>query len=97
MDTLCNVSKTLSHLSDLVRVERGFLLPGDGGERVEFLPRRLLVSLRLVDPLGDDEGVGSGFEGCLVAGESSLAVLDRLALRVPKTPSMTCDVQVCAN
>ncbi|MET7973281.1 hypothetical protein ABZW44_09425 [Streptomyces mirabilis] len=27
-------------------------------ERVEFLPRRFLVSLRVVDPLGDDGEVG---------------------------------------
>ncbi|AVH55392.1 MULTISPECIES: hypothetical protein [Streptomyces] len=66
-------------LLGLLGVERGFLLPGGGGERVEFLPRRFPVSLRLVDPLGDDGGVGSGFEGGLVAGESAFAVLDRLA------------------
>lgn len=39
----------------------------------------LLVLLCCVDPLGDDGWVRSGFEGCLVAGESSLAVPDRLA------------------
>jgi hypothetical protein len=34
---------------------------------------------RVISLVGDDGWVGSGFEGCLVAGESSFAVLDRLA------------------
>ncbi|MPY50451.1 hypothetical protein [Streptomyces acidicola] len=79
LDTLCNISEALGHLSDLLCVEWGFLLPGDGGECVELLLRRLLVLLRVVDPLGDDGWVGSGFEGCLVAGKAPLAVLDCLA------------------
>ncbi|MER6354508.1 hypothetical protein ABT186_22420 [Streptomyces sp. NPDC001634] len=51
VDALCNGSKTLGDLSDLLSVEWGFLLPGDRGARVKLLPRRLVVSLRLVDPL----------------------------------------------
>ncbi|WNM33725.1 hypothetical protein RKE30_26750 [Streptomyces sp. Li-HN-5-11] len=83
LNTACNVSKTLSDLPDLLCVEWGFLLSGDGGECVELRLRCFLVSLCVVDPLGDDGWVGSGFEGCLVAGESSLAVLDRLACLSP--------------
>ncbi len=71
-----DVSKTLSDFSDLLRVEWGFLLPSGGGERVEIFARRRPVSLCLVDPLGDDGWVGSRFEGCLVAGESSLETRD---------------------
>ncbi|MGJ5752109.1 hypothetical protein [Streptomyces puniciscabiei] len=79
LDALCDIPKTLSDLPDLSRVERDLVLSGDGGVRVELLLRRVLASLGLVDPLGDDGGVGSGVEGCLVAGEAPLAVLDRLA------------------
>jgi hypothetical protein len=43
-----------------LRVERGLLLPGDGGVRVELLLCRILVPLGFVDPLGDDGGAGSG-------------------------------------
>ncbi|MFF3909721.1 hypothetical protein ACFYZJ_27935 [Streptomyces sp. NPDC001848] len=74
-----NLSETLSDLPDPSRVERGLLLPGDGGVRVELPLCRVLVPLGAVDPLGDDSGVGSGVEGCLVAGERPLAFLDRLA------------------
>ncbi|MEU8690594.1 hypothetical protein [Streptomyces sp. NPDC048665] len=63
LDALCNISKTLSDLPDLSRVERGLLLPGDGGVRVELLLRRVLVLLGRVDPLGDGGGVGSRVEG----------------------------------
>ncbi|MBA2810180.1 recombinase family protein [Streptomyces sp. KM273126] len=62
MDTLCNIFKAFSHPWDLLCVE--------------LLLRRFLVLLRVVDPLGDDGWVGSGFEGCLVAGKAPLAVLD---------------------
>ncbi|MEU9385985.1 hypothetical protein AB0D38_35765 [Streptomyces sp. NPDC048279] len=79
VDALCNVSKAFSDLPDLSRIERGLLLPGDGGVRVELLLRRVLVSLGLVDPLGDDGWVGSDVEGCLVRGEPAFAFLDRLA------------------
>ncbi|MEV6116168.1 hypothetical protein AB0L59_27665 [Streptomyces sp. NPDC052109] len=69
LDALRNISKTLNDLPDLLRVERGSHLPGDGGVCVELLLRRALVPLCVVDPPGDDGGVGSGVQGCLVAGE----------------------------
>jgi hypothetical protein len=80
LDSLCNLSGTLSDLPDLSRVPGagGLFLPSDGGVRVELLLRRVLVPLCLVDPLGDDGGIGAGVEDCLVAGEASLAFLDRL-------------------
>ncbi|MER6566271.1 hypothetical protein ABT288_08795 [Streptomyces sp. NPDC001093] len=83
LDTLCNISKTLSDLPDLSRLERRLLLPSDGGVRVELLLRRVLVPLGLVDPPSDDGGVGSGLEGCLVAREAPLALLDRMACLSP--------------
>ncbi|MDF3298744.1 hypothetical protein P3H78_08885 [Streptomyces sp. K1PA1] len=79
MDTLCDVSESVSDHPDLVGGEGWFLLPGDGGQCVKLLLCRFPVTLRVVDPLGDDGGVGSGAEGGLVAGEASLAFLDRLA------------------
>ncbi|MEU6506050.1 hypothetical protein [Streptomyces sp. NPDC046942] len=79
LDALSDLSKTLSDLPDLSRVERDLLLPGDGGLCFELLLCRVFVPLGLVDPLGDDGGVGAGVEGCLVAGEPPLAFLDRVA------------------
>ncbi|WP_189313426.1 hypothetical protein [Streptomyces brasiliensis] len=62
---LRDVAESLSDLPDLVGGERRLLLSSGGRWRVELFARRLLVRLCLVDPLGDDGGVGAGFEGGL--------------------------------
>ncbi|MEW2155068.1 hypothetical protein AB0950_07200 [Streptomyces sp. NPDC007189] len=49
LDALCNISKTLSDLPDLLRVERNCFF--HGVLRVALLMRRVLVLLGLVDPL----------------------------------------------
>ncbi|MEV5008313.1 hypothetical protein [Streptomyces sp. NPDC055692] len=54
MDTLRDVSETLSERPNLVGGELWFRLPGDGGQGVELCLRGFLVELCLVDPLGDD-------------------------------------------